>query len=199
MIVGAYTGMTVLGMELPDDAGLLPFCMMLGAGTGWLMGACLGWIVGKGARPNGPIGRRLVLAAAVVLAIVALVIAISPVPSGWPEVHMTFFSFWRIDGGTALEMALLVDTGIALATFLVVSRYQDGGGSHRPGRIAGATGIVGLSSGGLVFLLGAGLVALSWSDPVDHQKYRVVYRTTNSLAGAASRRGAHGVVPGQPR
>ena len=101
---------------------------------------------------------------------------------------MTFFSFWRIDGGTAFEMDLLVDTGIALATFLGVSRYHDGGGFHRPGRIVGATGIVGLSLGGLALLLGAAGMALTWSDGVDHQKYRVVYRTTNSLAGAASRR-----------
>ena len=186
MIVGAWGGMTVLGMELPDHADLLPFCMMIGAGTGWLLGVGLASIVGKGARPAGPIGRRLVLSAVLVVSIVAVVI--SPTPVGWPQVHITFFSFWRVDGGTWFEIAFLADAAIAFATFLAVSGQHDGEGSHRPGRVAGATGIAGLSLGGLVFLLGTGMLALTWSDAVAHQKYRVVNRTTNSLASAASRR-----------
>ncbi len=188
MAVGAWGGMNALGMELPDHADLLPFCMLLGAGVGWLVGVGLASIVGKGARPAGPIGRRLVLSAAVIVSIVAVAVAISPTPVGWPQVRMTFFSLWRIDGGTWLEIALLADAAIAVATFLAVSRHHDVGRAHDPGRLAGATGIAGLGLGALVFLLGTGLMALTWQDAVGHQKYRVVYRTTNSLAGAASRR-----------
>ena len=189
MVVGAWGGMNALGMELPDHADLLPFCMLLGAGAGWLAGVGLGSIVGKGARTAGPVGRRLVLSGAVIVSIVAVAVAISPTPVGWPQVRMTFFSIWRIDGGTWLEIALLVDAAIAVATFLAVSRRHDGGRARRhPGRFAGATGIVGLGLGALVFLLGIGLIALTWSDAVDQQKYRVVMRTTDSLAGAASRR-----------
>lgn len=187
MIAGAYFGGSVLGIGLPDEAEYLPFVMMIGAGAGWLAGAGLGSIAGRTARAPGALGRGLVLVGAVVVVVGAVAIVISPVPSGWPDGGVTFFSFWREGDGGAFEIAVLVGTALVLLTFLAVSRQQESASSRPPGRLVGAVGIVGLLLGGLVFLLGVWLVPLNWSDTGDHQRYRAVIRTTNSLVVAAGK------------
>ena len=188
LIAGGFIGFHALGMELPDHAELLPLCMLVGAGAGWLSGAGLGSIVAKDARPPGAPGRRLVFAGTVVVVIGAFVIASLPVRSGWPEGGVTLFSFWRRSGGMAAGIAVLVDAGIALATLWSVSRDQQGDGSGRPGRFASTIGIAGLCLGCLSFAFVMWFAAANWSSTMDHQKYRVVYKTTTSLANAASRR-----------
>jgi hypothetical protein len=188
LVAGGFIGFHALGMELPDHADLLPFCMLVGAGAGWLSGAALGSVVGRDARSPGTTGRRLVLVGSVVVVIGAFVIASLPVRSGWPEGGVTFFSFWRRSGGAVAGIAVVVDAAIALATLWSVGRNRPGDGSGLPGPFAGATGIAGLCLGGLTFVFAMWFAAANWSSTVEHQKYRVVYATTTSLANAASRR-----------
>jgi hypothetical protein len=188
LVAGGFLGFHALGMELPDHADLLPACMLIGAGLGWLNGVALGSIVAKDARPPGTAGRWLLFLGAAIVVLGAIVITIAPVPSGRPEGGMTFFSFWASDEGTLAGIVLLGDAAIAVATFWAVSRQRDRDGSGRPGRLAGATGIAGLLLGWFVFAFGMWFVAQNWSSTMGHQQYRVVYGTTNSLANAASRR-----------
>lgn len=186
LVAGGFIGFHALGMELPDHAELLPFCMLVGAGAGWLIGAGLGSIVAKDARPPGTTGRRLLLVGAVVVLIGALAIAISPVPAGWPNGGVRFFWYWASEAGALAGIAILIDAAIAVATFWVVSRDRERSG--HPGRFVGAISIAGLILGWLLFALALWTVARSWASTLDHQQYRVAYRTTSSLADAAGRR-----------
>lgn len=179
----------MVGMELPDHADLLPFGMLFAAGGGWLVGVGLGSIIGKEARPPGAAGRRLLFVGASAVGLGAFVIVSAPVSSGWPAGGARLFSVWGSwPGGTVALFALMVDTAVALTTFWVVSRDHDRNGSGLPGRLVGATGIAGLVLGGAALAVSMWFVALNWSSSLDHQKYRVVYKTTTSLANAASRR-----------
>jgi len=185
IIAAIYVGVTALAMEPPDDAEYLPFVMMVGAGAGWLIGTGLGSIAGSRARPPGATGRRLVLLGAVAVVIGAATIAIWPNTSGWPDGEVTFFSTWRVVGGTELEIATMVDAAIAAFTFLAVRRHHDGEGSAHPRRVAGAIGTAGLLLGGLAFAYGVAIVPMTWSGNVRHLATRAVYRTTTSLVEAA--------------
>ena len=188
-IAGGLIGFHATGMEFPDHADLLPFCMLFGAGIGWLSGVALGSAVGADARSPSRVGRWLVFVGAMVVLIAAFTIVSLPVPSGWPERGVALFSFWRASAeGTMAGVAVVVDAVIALATLWWVSRERRGDGSGSPGPFAGAVGIAGLFLGGLTFAFVVWFVAANWSSTMDHQKYRVVYKTTNSLANAASRR-----------
>lgn len=188
LIAGIVVAAAAGWVLLPDDAGPLPFSMMVGAGIGWLIGAWLGSVLSQGARSPGTVGRTLVHIGVAVVVLGAALIAVWPLAARVSQGGLTYFSFWRADVGMlAFEITAMVDAAIVVSTFLFVLKRRDRQDAEVPGRIAGATGIAGLLLGGVVFAFSLWIVATTWSETVARQRDRAMTRTTSSLVDAVHR------------
>ena len=179
--------MEMLGSELPDDTEGLPATVMVFAGLGWFAGALLGLALAENVRAVGVAGRVLLRAGTGGIVICAAAIALWPVRSGWPETEVTFFSAWR-DGGDGLASVIVALGGAALVvgTFIMVSRHHEVDRPRVPSRFAGGVGVAGLFVGGLSFALVMLAMTMSWSQGLNSEKTRAVYRTTSDVASELS-------------
>ncbi len=178
LLVGGNVGIAHLDVDLPDDAGFLPFVMMVGAGIGWVVGAMLGFVSGARARPVGALGRRLLFAMTVGVAVLAMAMATWPNTSRWPEMEV---GLWHSQEGRAFETATMIDAMLAVVTILAVTKRHVPTAPKEPPIIVTASAILGLVLGAIV--LGLAVMTLAGSGGgIDQERKRAVHQTTLSVA-----------------
>ena len=184
MIAAVILSLSVLGMGLPDEVAGLPFVAMLGGCVGWVTGAAVGFRAGRDARPAGSAGGVLLLLGGAIVALGALVIIVSPIPTRLSG-GVTYFSFWREAAGPEFEVTMIVGTVVVLATFLTVWRRREAPPSRPLGRTIGGIGLAGLVVGVASLSLAMLFVKENWASVAYYQRYRAVSGTLGSLLTAA--------------
>ena len=125
-VASGVAGAVILGFglallrEVPPDLDLVTFrAALAGGGIGWVAGALVGWRVTRDSRPTRPSERRVLLSAALPIAILGVSLASSVRDAAFgPMID----DVWRHDPLLgSLEAWVWLDTAIGILTVVVVA------------------------------------------------------------------------------